>query len=106
MASRDALYRYRGESVVGKMEAPNPVHLLFADREQRVWVFGAEGVAVAGIAAHEPLLQEGVERALQRFAPDTETALQLDEAGTASFAEQCQRRRRPAMVKEVDQLGG
>ena len=69
-------------------------------------VLGAQRMAVAGVAAHVPEVDQGVDRTVQRLAPDVELALQLDESNTPALAEQRERGRRPAMMKELDQIGG
>src|SRR5262249_15053695 len=69
-------------------------------------VLGTEWVAVAFVAPHVAELDQGAERAAQRLAADVELALQLDEPRTAALREERERRRGPAVVKELDQGGG
>jgi hypothetical protein len=63
-------------------------------------------MAVAGVAVDVPELHQAVERAAKRLAADAEATLQLDESRPAALAEQRKRRRRPAVVEQVDQVFG
>ena len=47
---------------------------------------------------------ERVEGTSQRVAADTKAPLQLDEPRTAALVQEGKRRRRPAVVKEIDQI--
>jgi len=63
-------------------------------------------VAVAGVRTDVAELDQGVERPPQRLAPDVEPPLELDEPCAPALAEQCEGRRSPTVMKELDQIFG